>query len=467
MPSEHFEPYLYLAGVTHNAALIAWGGFYFKTSARSGRWKLVDDGDLKKVQPPRSETIGASSKPFGKSRVEIRDSSGRTFAGETLETNHCWIADLTPDTEYTYRVFVDGQPWAEGDLYDWNREGGQHGLLKSGRAYENRFRTHPAPDSPAGLTFAAIGDFGVGVRKESNKKRRQREIAEALDKAVASQRVRLVLTTGDNIYAGKTLFHIPIGATGDEDDDWFFTFYQPYRYVINRVPVYPAVGNHDTMETENSDDRKQLEDNFFINERFAGPHSAGQISRNPGLFYRFRYGSDVEFVCVDTTRKSMFFGTRFYDHENHRAFMDSAFSAPGNGRPRWLIPFMHHPVFSAGPAHRIHKAMVERLGGRFERSGVRIVLAGHEHNYQHARHNGVNYFVTGAAGKVSTDPPDRLDEAHTVSWANQAHLLLVEIAGEHLTVRPIAGAGENGELVELSVNRGGQVTPGSVAISLG
>ena len=29
MPEFHAEPYLYLAGPTHKAALIAWGGFYF------------------------------------------------------------------------------------------------------------------------------------------------------------------------------------------------------------------------------------------------------------------------------------------------------------------------------------------------------------------------------------------------------------------------------------------------------
>ncbi|HEU4387559.1 MAG TPA: metallophosphoesterase [Blastocatellia bacterium] len=467
MSNEHFEPFLYLAGLTHDAALIAWGGFFFKTSAQSGRWKLIDDGDLKKIEPPRGDTIGASSKPYGKARVEVRDSGGNVAGGrETSEANHCWIENLSPDTEYTYRVFVNGQPWAEGELYDWSREGGQHGLLKSGRVYDNRFRTHPAPDSPASLTFAAIGDFGVGVRKESSNNRRQIEIAEALEKAADSQKIRIVLTTGDNIYAGKTFFHIPIGATGDEDDDWFFTFYQPYRYVINRIPFYPACGNHDTMETESSDDRKQLEDNFYINERFSGPHSSGPVSRDPGLFYRFGFGSNIEFVCVDTTRKSMFFGTRFYDHDKHREFMDTAFP-PGAGTRRWLIPFMHHPVFSAGPTHKIHSSMVERLGGRFVRSGVRIVLAGHEHNYQHALDKGVNYFITGSAGKVSTNPPSRLAEAHTVSWASQAHLLLVELSGDTATVRPIGGANPNGGLVELNVNRNGQLSPGAVTISAG
>ena len=51
---------------------------------------------------------------------------------------------------------------------------------------------------------------------------------------------------------------------GDEDDDWFFTYFQPYRYVLNRVPVYPSIGNHDSGETEERDDRDQLMDNFYL-----------------------------------------------------------------------------------------------------------------------------------------------------------------------------------------------------------
>ena len=99
-----------------------------------------------------------------------------------------------------------------------------------------------------------------------------------------------MLTTGDNIYAGSRLLGIPIGGTGDEDDDWFFTYFQPYRYVINRMPVYPSIGNHDADETEERDDRAQVEDNFYLRERIAGEEAAGRASFGPGLFYRFRYG---------------------------------------------------------------------------------------------------------------------------------------------------------------------------------
>lgn len=198
-------------------------------------------------------------------------------------------------------------------------------------------------------------------------------MAAALEGAVDREGVRLLLTTGDNIYAGRTLLGIPVGATGDEDDDWFFTFYQPYRYLINRIPVYPSIGNHDGNETEINDDRDQIMDNFYLMERLMGEEAAGRASIGPGLFYRFRFGSQIELVCLDTSRRSL--------------------------------------------------------------------LSGHEHNFQHARVDGIDYFVTGGGGKVRTGRPDGFTAAGTRAWAPVAHFLLVRIEG---TRADVTAVGEDG-----------------------
>ena len=455
MPDFHAEPYLCLAGLTHKAALIAWGGFYFRVRGRKNgdEWKLVDDGALDHVHPPRRDSIGARSEPFGKARVEVFDTTG-ALAGfaETTTTNHAWVTGLAPDTPYTYRVFVNGEEWAAGERRDWVVGAEGQGLKLSGRVYDNRFRTHPRPEEPAPLTFAVIGDFGIGVRRISRPDRCQREVAAALEKAVDVRGIRLLLTTGDNIYAGRTLLGIPLGATGDEDDDWFFTFYQPYRYIINRIPVYPAVGNHDTGETEASDDRQQLMDNFFLTERFTGEESAGRSSVGPGLMYRFHYGADIEFVCVDTSRQSLLFGDRFFEHQNHASFLDAAFpdvAAEGTARRPWRIPFTHHPPFCAGPRHSNSKSMIRRLVPLFKRSGVKAVFSGHEHNFQHSRVEGINYFITGAGGKVRLDPPSHFADAHTTCWAAAGNFLIVEVGADRMVVTPMAAAGVTAELAEL------------------
>ena len=76
MPEFHSEPYIYLPAVTHKAVLVAWGAFYFRTTTH-GLAKLVDDQDLKFVHPPRKDSIGACSAPYGPARVEVYDAEGR------------------------------------------------------------------------------------------------------------------------------------------------------------------------------------------------------------------------------------------------------------------------------------------------------------------------------------------------------------------------------------------------------
>ena len=432
MPEFHAEPYIYLPSVSHKSALVAWGAFYFRATS-TGKSKIVDDTDLKYVHPPRKESIGARSAPYGPARVEIYDAAGRTVGVATTEVaNHCWVAGLTPSTEYTYKVFVKGEEWAVGERWDWSA---RDQALVQGRRYDNRFCTMPDPTAPAGrLAFAVMGDFGVGVKKHSSTQRQQ-QVADALLKIVDSDHVRLIITTGDNIYAGSRLLGIPIGGTGDEDDDWFFTYFQPYRYIINRIPVYPSIGNHDAEETEERDDRAQVEDNFYIRERMLGEEAAGRASFCPGLFYKFRYGSDIEFVCIDTSKEDFFLGKRLFEYPKHWDFIDQCFPAGGDG-VRWRIPFAHHPLFSAGPQHHNTRGM-ERLVPLLERSGVRVMFTGHEHNFQHSQVGDFHHFVTGAAGKLRRTPPGNFGEAHTVSWATRCHFLLAQIDGTRMTVRAI------------------------------
>jgi tartrate-resistant acid phosphatase type 5 len=462
----HFEPYVYVAGLTHKSVLLAWGGFYFKVAREAGDWKLVDDSDLDCVHPPRRSSIGSKSDPYGPARVEVRDEKEKLVAsGETRTANHVWVAGLEADRTYTYKVFVNGHEWAAGPRRDWRVGGGpgEQGLVESGRVYENRFRTHPRPEDDAPLVFAAIGDFGTGVRRPSTDTRRQRELAEALEAAVDREGIRLLLTTGDNIYAGRSLLGIPVGATGDEDDDWFFTFFQPYRYVVNRVPVYPCIGNHDGNETEINDDRDQIMDNFYLAERLLGEEAAGRASIGPGLFYRFRYGSGIELVCLDTSRRFLLFGERFFRHANHAPFLAAAFPERRAGHePRWRIPFSHHPPYCAGPLWGNSRSGIEHLVPLYRRSGVRMVLSGHEHNFQHALVDGIHYFVTGGGGKVRTGVPDGFARAGTVGWSARVHFLLVKIDGVRAEVSPV---GEDGRPIPV-VGTKGDVVPGTTTIEV-
>ena len=492
VPEFHAEPYVYLAGLSHNSALIAWGAFYFR--ARSdGRAKLVDDEDLQWVHPPRCESIGCRSSPYGPARVEVRDEQGH-LAAEALTNacNHCAIAGLKPDTRYTYTVTVKHELWGSGVRWDWDPE--LQGLVQRDRVYRHEFRTLPDPrtqlDRP--FSFIVIGDFGTGIRKPSTSRRRQLEVAAALERAVDQYDVRLVLTTGDNIYASKR-FLLWTADSGDEDDDWFFTFFQPYRYVINRVPWCPSVGNHDTRETEEHDDREQVMDNFYLRERLLGEEAAGRASVNPGLFYKFHVSSDIEFVCFDTSKEDFFRRGRLFEYPKHWDFMQRTFAvdpidsiANGAGatrvaaservrefegrspslKTRWRIPFGHHPPFCAGPQHGNTDRM-ESVVSLFETSGVRVCFSGHEHNFQHSRWNGVDYFITGAGSKVRQRTPGGFESAHTRTWSSECHFLLVAIDGQVMTVRAI-GESPGEALRDITrLTPAGETVAGPIVISSG
>ena len=433
MPEFHAEPYVYLPAVSHKSALVAWGAFYFRTTSR-GKQKLVDDDDLKYVHPPRKDSIGAQSAPYGPARVEVFDGAGHMVGvSKTEVANHCWVSGLSPGVEYTYKVFVRDREWGEGERWDWSAK--EKALVQMGGRYDNRFQTNPDPTLPApAVTFAVIGDFGVGIKRDSPS-HRQQAVAHALQRVTDTDHVRFVLTTGDNIYAGARILGMTVGGTGDEDDDWFFTYFQPYRYIINRVPVYPSIGNHDADESEERDDRAQVEDNFYLRERIASEEASGRASFQPGLFYRFRYGSDIEFICLDTSKEDFFRGRRLFEYPKHWEFIEQSFPEDHSGSI-WRIPFAHHPLYSAGPRYHNTKGM-ERLLPLLERAGVRVMFTGHEHNFQHSHTPTLDHFVTGAAGKLRDMPPDGFDGAHTASWSTACHFILARIDGTRMTVRAI------------------------------
>ena len=439
-PDTHVEPFIQLVDVTPTRALVAWGAFVFERSDPSAQWQIVDDERLPDVADGRRGCIGASAEPYGDTVVEALDADGRVVAStRTADRTWAWLEDLRPDTEHTYRVLVDGQEWAAGERWDWvPADRGGYDLQPAGRGYDLRFRTAPAPDDAVPVTFAALGDFGVGICTDAESSRRQRRVAEALEHLVDECGVRFVVGLGDTVYLGEQ--GRAGQESGGEDDDWYSSFFQPYRYVISRVPVYPAVGNHDATDTEGSDDRAQMEDNFHTVERFASLE--GRSSLGPGLFYRFQYGADLELVCVDSSMADPDEGVRrHFQDAGHVRWLTEAFSPGG---PRWRIPFTHHPAYCAGPEHGNDPEVIESLLPVYAAGGVRLVLAGHEHNFQLSRVDGVTHVVSGAGGQIRETVPAGFDEARTEVWSVQAHVLLVEIAGDEARLTPVSGMRADG-----------------------
>lgn len=468
MSDVHFEPFLHLAGLTHDDVLLAWGGFWFRDPDRDGdAWQIVEDPELAELEEGRQHgSIGVSSEPFGDALVEVVELATDEVVAEarTDEANHAWIRGLRPDTRYRYRVTVDGEPWAAGPRRDWvpDREDDRgRDLEATGRTYDTRFRTFPDPEASASLRFAVLGDYGVGILAGDGRGARQSGLAAALERAVDHAGVRLVLTTGDNIYLGE---EDTVAGTGNHDDDWYYSFYEPYRYAISRVPVYPGVGNHDTDDTEAADDRDELADNLFTDLRFAPGAEVGRASIDPGMFYRVRWGADIEFVAVDSTAASGLDREHFIEHPDHKQFLEETFDRSLDG-VSWRIPFSHHPPYCAGPKHGDTAHLVDHLVPLLRDAGVRVMFSGHEHNFQHQQVDGIDYLVTGAAGKLREGEPGRLEQAGTHCWSAAGHFLVVDVEGAEMTIHPVTDVAEDGSFTYLERRTpDGQVVDGPIVV---
>jgi len=138
---------------------------------------------------------------------------------------------------------------------------------------------------------------------------------------------------------------------------------------------------------------------------------------------------------------------RLFQAPHHKAWLEDVFRPDSR---RWLIPFSHHPMFCAGPHHPNDEEMRETLLPLFDRAGVRLVLAGHEHNFQVSEADGRTYVISGAGGKIREDVPQGFAEACTTAWAAQSHLLLVDIDGTEARLIPVSGLRGDGELQPMS-----------------
>lgn len=416
------EPYVHLVDVTSDSALVGWGTFH-----------LEGEGPALRARPS-GETIGERSTPLGRAAVEVLDGDGDVVARTVVDdANHAWVGGLAPGTDYRYRVLLDGEPFAAGDRYDWSPDG----LRRARRPLDLRLRTHVEPDRPDPVTFLAVGDLGVGIASPEHG-RQQLAVARSMQRLADAHDVRFVVTLGDTIYHGPGG---PTDHSGAVDDDWWLAWFQPHRYLLDHLPFYPTAGNHDGDDEEQSDDRAQLEDNLYLRSRFDPRAEAGRASLGPGLFYRLQLGSLLELLCIDTTWGAEH-GRHWFDEPHHhdwvRASLDDADAA------RWRVPFCHHPAWGAGPHHEGMREQVDSLVPLYREAGVRLLLHGHEHNFQHGQVDGIDYVVSGAGGKLQAEPPDRFEEAGTRSWASHPQCLLVQVSEEAITVLPVAGTPPGG-----------------------
>lgn len=104
------------------------------------------------------------------------------------------------------------------------------------------------------------------------------------------------------------------------------------------------------------------------------------------------------------------------------------------------VAYFHHPPFTSGSVHRGNGAVRNGWVPLFERHGVDLVLAGHNHVYEHIEVEGIHYVTTGGGGAVLYRC--ERGEPRLITCMVEHHFLLVSFEVDRIEVRAIDRDGD-------------------------
>jgi 3',5'-cyclic AMP phosphodiesterase CpdA len=231
---------------------------------------------------------------------------------------------------------------------------------------------------PPPVRLIAFGDFGVGGET-------QRQFGAAVRRFEARNPADYLVTLGDNDYTESPVDFLV---------NWEASFGWTER---DGVKVAGVLGNHDVRVLR-------------------GRYQYDSLNM-PGRYYRRAVGG-VELYLLDSNG------------------VDAAQTAwlrrtLARSRARWRIAVLHHPAFTCG-RYASHEEVRRHWVPLFERYRVRLVLSGHDHNYQRfAPRRGVRYVVHGGGSPTNLYPLGRCPRGHPPQRARR-----VEHGFLYFVVRP-------------------------------
>jgi len=244
------------------------------------------------------------------------------------------------------------------------------------------------------LRFAVLGDWGTGGDE-------QRRVLEQMLTAHAAKPLDFVIGAGDNIYPNGS------GRLFGEK------FERPFAPLLRaRVPFYTVLGNHDVLAGR----RDQCE---------YPPFNMGRR-----CYYSFRpAGNLAEFLMLDSTDFS----------REQAAWLEGALRASS---ARWKVAVFHHPIYSSGRRHGSDLRLRRELEPLLVRYGVAAAFSGHDHIYERTKpQQGVQYFVSGAAGELRRGDTDLKSELRAASFDQDNHFMLVDLEDRQIGFQAICQTG--------------------------
>jgi predicted phosphodiesterase len=275
-------------------------------------------------------------------------------------------------------------------------------LLQGQETFDNGYRGGKIDGlklPPAALDFIVVGDWGRSGEY------RQKDVSRQMGIAAHQLNVDFIVSTGDNFY--------PKGVASVMDPNWQRSFENIYTAHSLMANWYPVLGNHDYAGNP------QAEVEYSgISRRWNMParyHSFQKISGD---------GVKVLFIFMDTSPFE-----KQYHKDKEEPFRSNITAQDTAAQKNWLmqtlrqsdadwkIVFGHHPMHSAGPRNGRTGDIYASFKPSFEKGGVDIYVAGHEHSLQHAKlGDKLHQFISGAGSEITPVKNDGIS-----TFAKSAH----------------------------------------------
>jgi hypothetical protein len=214
---------------------------------------------------------------------------------------------------------------------------------KGGPAHTESYTPFPAGDQPE-LRVGVAGDVGDSGRRIN-------ATGAAMAALPGDHPFDVLLLLGDNVYPSGDPAKLPK------------TVFEPFGGVLDSgAQLLAVLGNHDVAN---------------------GDAQLAALGM-PGHWWSVVRGN-VLLIGLDSNR---------WNDPDQREWLDRTLAET---TATWRIVALHHPPYSAG-YQGSNRNVREAFSPLFERYGVQLVLAGHDHDYQRSVPiNGVTYIVSGAA----------------------------------------------------------------------
>jgi len=280
------------------------------------------------------------------------------------------------------------------------------------RQYAQQTQTAPAPQAvelklqiSTPFRFVAYGD--TRFTDPSNTEVSNPPVRRTLVQAIADEHPAFISSSGDISYNGYDV------------NDWKIWDSETSVWRESKIPIYPALGNHDLHG-----DEKVALANYF--RRFP--------ELKESRYYSVRAANTLMLVLDSSLDETSGLQGQWLTQKLDTIPADVDF----------VFIVLHHPPYTSssdekkyGGGHSMRspeQALAKMLEERQQQTHARfVVFAGHVHNYERHEHGGVTYFVTGGGGAhaypIERAPGDPFPDKNI-----NYHYLLVEVDRGRLNV---------------------------------